>query len=97
MTNVFSKKSQKTPAQENVLTEQRKKIMSNDRKRDELQAFFDEQKATAPGLAEGYDEMHRNFRIGVMRKHARFNTCMSQAELAEKLKTNMSAISRLET
>lgn len=70
--------------------------MSNDRNRDELQVFIDEQKATRPGFAEGYDEGYRNFRIGVMLKQARLNAGMSQVEVAEKLKTHKSAISRIE-
>ena len=70
--------------------------MRNDRKRDELQAFIDEQKATRPGFAEGYDEGYRNLRIGVMLKQARLNAGMSQVEVAEKLKTHKSAISRIE-
>ena len=70
--------------------------MKNDTDRDELQAFIDEQKATRPGFAEGYDEGCRNFRIGVMLKQARLNTGMSQVEVAEKLKTHKSAISRIE-
>jgi DNA-binding XRE family transcriptional regulator len=70
--------------------------MRNDRNRDELQAFIDEQKATRPGFAEGYDEGYRNFRIGVMLKQARLNAGMSQVEVAEKLKTHKSAISRIE-
>jgi len=58
--------------------------------------FIDEQKATRPGFAEGYDEGYRNFRIGVMLKQARLNAGMSQVEVAEKLKTHKSAISRIE-
>ncbi len=70
--------------------------MRNDRNIDELQVFIDEQKATSPGFAEGYDVGYRNFRIGVMLKQARLNTGMSQVEVAEKLKTHKSAISRIE-
>lgn len=70
--------------------------MRNDTDRDELQAFIDEQKATRPGFAEGYDEGYRNFRIGVMLKQARLNAGMSQVEVAQKLKTHKSAISRIE-
>jgi len=70
--------------------------MKNDTDRDELQAFIDEQKATCPGFAEGYDEGYRNFRIGVMLKQARLNAGMSQVEVARKLKTHKSAISRIE-
>lgn len=63
---------------------------------DELQAFIDKQKASSPGFAEGYDEGFRNFRIGAMLKQARLNAGMSQVEIAQKLKTHKSAISRIE-
>lgn len=70
--------------------------MKNDTKMDELQAFIEEQKASRPGFAEGYDEGYRNFRIGVMLKQARVSAGMSQVEVALKLKTHKSAISRIE-
>lgn len=70
--------------------------MRSNTNRDELQAFIDEQKALSPGFAEGYDEGYRNFRIGVMLKQARLNVGMSQVEVAQKLKTLKSAISRIE-
>jgi HTH-type transcriptional regulator / antitoxin HipB len=63
---------------------------------DELQAFIDEQKALHPGFAEGYDEGYRHFRIGVMLKQARINAGLTQIDVAEKLKTHKSAISRIE-
>jgi HTH-type transcriptional regulator / antitoxin HipB len=70
--------------------------MKNDTVKDELQAFIDEQKALHPGFAEGYDEGYKNFRIGVLLKQARLNAGMSQVEVARKLKTHKSAISRIE-
>ncbi len=70
--------------------------MRNETKTDELQSFIDEQKATRPGFAESYDKGYRNFRIGVMLKQARLNAGMSQVEVAQKLKTHKSAISRIE-
>jgi len=73
-----------------------KKSMKNDTNKDELQSFIEEQKASSPGFAEGFDEGYRNFRIGVMLKQARLNAGISQVEVAQKLKTPKSAISRIE-
>ncbi|NTW84427.1 MAG: helix-turn-helix transcriptional regulator [Chlorobiaceae bacterium] len=70
--------------------------MKNDTPKDELQAFIDEQKALHHNFADGYDEGYRNFRIGVLLKQARLNAGMSQVEVAMKLKTHKSAISRIE-
>jgi HTH-type transcriptional regulator / antitoxin HipB len=61
-----------------------------------LQAFIDEQKASSSGFAKGYDEGYRNFRVSVMLRQARLNAGMSQIEVAQKLKTHKSAISRIE-
>ena len=73
-----------------------KKIMKNDTNKDELHSFIEKQKASSPDFAEGFDEGYRNFRIGVMLKQARLNAGMSQVEVAQKLKTHKSAISRIE-
>ena len=52
-------------------------------------------KLRVPVFTEGFDEGYSNFRIGVMLKQARLNTGMSQVEVAQKLKTHKSAISRI--
>jgi len=75
------------------------KIMRNDTNKDELQSFIEEQKASSPGFAEGFEEGYRNFRIGVMLKETRLNAGMSQVEVevevAQKLITYKLAISDL--
>jgi len=63
---------------------------------DELQEFIDEQKAVDPELAASFDEGYKHFKIGVLLKQARTNAGMTQDEIAEKLKTHKSAISRIE-
>lgn len=70
--------------------------MKSEESRDELQAFIDEQKALHPVFAEGYDEGYRHFKIGVMLKQARLSAGLTQIDVAEKLKTHKSAISRIE-
>jgi hypothetical protein len=73
--------------------------MRNDTNKDELQSFIEEQKASSPGFAEGFEEGYRNFRIGVMLKETRLNAGMSQVEVevevAQKLITYKLAISDL--
>ncbi len=63
---------------------------------DELQGFIDEQKAVDPEFAASFDEGYKHFKIGVLLKQARTNAGMTQDEIAEKLKTHKSAISRIE-
>lgn len=63
---------------------------------DELQEFIDEQKATDPEFAASFDEGYKNFKIGVLLKQARTDAGMTQDEIALKLKTHKSAISRIE-
>ena len=70
--------------------------MKSEERIDELQTFINEQKALHPGFAEGYEEGYRHFVIGVMLKQARINAGLTQIEVAEKLKTHKSAISRIE-
>ena len=63
---------------------------------DELQEFIEEQKAVDPEFAASFDEGYKHFKIGVLLKQARTNAGMTQNEIAEKLKTHKSAISRIE-
>ena len=62
----------------------------------DLQDYIARRKLEDPGFAEGYDEGYKHFRIGVMLKQARQNAGLTQDELAERLKTHKSAISRIE-
>ena len=63
---------------------------------DELQEFIDEQKAVDQEFAASFDEGYKHFKIGVLLNQARTNAGMTQDEIAEKLKTHKSAISRIE-
>jgi ribosome-binding protein aMBF1 (putative translation factor) len=60
-----------------------KKYIKDRKKRD---------KAFAKGLEEGYEQ----FRIGVMLRQAREEAGLTQEELARRLKTKKTAISRIE-
>jgi HTH-type transcriptional regulator/antitoxin HipB len=63
---------------------------------DELQEFIDEQKAMSPEFAASFDEGYKHFKIGVLLKQARTDAGMTQDQIALKLKTHKSAISRIE-
>ena len=63
---------------------------------DELQEFIEEQKATDPEFAASFDEGYKHFKIGVLLKQARNDAGMTQDQIAPKLKTHKSAISRIE-
>ncbi len=47
-------------------------------------------------FAEGYEEGYEQFKIGVVLKQAREKTGLTQEELAQRLKTKKTAISRIE-
>ncbi|QUX97250.1 transcriptional regulator [Marinomonas sp. CT5] len=54
-------------------------------------------KADDKDFTEGYDEGYQAFRFGVLLKEARKNAGLTQDELALKLHTQKSAISRIES
>ncbi len=63
---------------------------------DEVQAFIDEQKALDPEFAESFDEGYEQFKIGVLLRQARESAGLTQEDIAGKLMTNKSTISRIE-
>lgn len=62
----------------------------------DLRKFVDEEKKRDPEFAEGYDEGYQNFKIGVLLRQARESAGVTQDEVAIKLRTKKSAISRIE-
>lgn len=49
-----------------------------------------------PEFAEGYEEGYQEFKLGVMLKLAREQAGLTQEQVAKKLRTKKSAISRIE-
>jgi len=62
----------------------------------DLKTFVEEEKKRDPAFAEGFDEGYENFKIGVLLRQARESAGITQDEVAIKLRTKKSAISRIE-
>ncbi len=62
----------------------------------DLKQYVEKRAATDPEFAENYDVGYADFKIGVILRQAREAAGLTQAEVAEKLNTKKSAISRIE-
>ncbi|WP_394180894.1 helix-turn-helix domain-containing protein [Marinomonas posidonica] len=62
----------------------------------DLKKYLADRKATDKNFNEGYEEGYQAFKFGVLLKEARKNAGLTQDELALKLHTQKSAISRIE-
>lgn len=63
---------------------------------DDLDRSIAEWKEQNPHFVKEFDEGYENFKIGVLFKVSREQAGLTQAEVAEKLGTKKSAISRIE-
>ncbi len=62
----------------------------------DLKKYIIKRKANDPDFAQGYDEGFEEFKIGLILKKEREKSGLTQEELAMKMKTTKSAISRIE-
>ena len=62
----------------------------------DLQKYIKKLKGTDPDFAKGFDSGYEEFKIGVILKMAREEAGLTQQQLAEKLNTQKTAISRIE-
>ncbi|MEF9425683.1 MAG: helix-turn-helix transcriptional regulator [Candidatus Mariimomonas ferrooxydans] len=62
----------------------------------DLKKYIHERKKRDKSFVRGYDEGYEQFKIGVVLRHARESAGLTQEELALKLKTKKTAISRIE-
>jgi DNA-binding XRE family transcriptional regulator len=63
---------------------------------DDLDKYIAARKKKSPTFAKGYDKGYEQFKIGVMLKQARLEAGLTQEQVAKKLHTKKSAISRIE-
>ena len=62
----------------------------------DLKKYIKKRKEKDRKFARDYDEGYEQFKIGVMLKQARESAGLTQEELARRLKTKKTAISRIE-
>lgn len=61
-----------------------------------LKQYIQERAERDPEFAEGFEQGYAEFRIGVLLRKARVDAGLTQEELAGRLNTKKSAISRIE-
>lgn len=62
----------------------------------DLKKYIDKRKKSDPDFAEGYEIGYQDFKIGLLLKQLRTDSGLTQDQLAKKLKTKKSVISRIE-
>ncbi|MCX5815186.1 MAG: helix-turn-helix transcriptional regulator [Proteobacteria bacterium] len=62
----------------------------------DLKQYINQRKIKDKEFSEGYEEGYEQFKIGVMLRHARESAGLTREELALKLNTRKTAISRIE-
>ena len=62
----------------------------------DLKKYVKKRKAKDVAFAKNYESGYTDFKLGVMLRQARESAGLTQEELANKLKTKKSAISRIE-
>jgi ribosome-binding protein aMBF1 (putative translation factor) len=62
----------------------------------DLENYINKRKANDPEFAENFEVGYQNFKIGVVLRQLRKEAGVTQEELAEKLNTKKSVISRIE-
>ncbi len=62
----------------------------------DLEEYIQKRKKRSPQFADGFETGYEQFKIGLMLRQAREQAGLTQEELADRLQTKKSAISRIE-
>ncbi|MCP4369036.1 MAG: helix-turn-helix domain-containing protein [Deltaproteobacteria bacterium] len=63
---------------------------------DDLDKYIEKRKKLSPKFSKNFDKGYEQFRIGILLKQARLEAGLTQEQVAKKLRTKKSAISRIE-
>ena len=63
---------------------------------DDLDKYIETRKKQSPNFAKNFDKGYEQFKIGILLKQARLEAGLTQEQVAIKLRTKKSAISRIE-
>jgi DNA-binding XRE family transcriptional regulator len=63
---------------------------------DDLDKYIETRKRLSPKFTKNFDKGYEQFKIGILLKHARLEAGLTQEQVANKLHTKKSAISRIE-
>lgn len=63
---------------------------------DDLDKYIETRKKLSPKFAKNFDKGYEQFKIGILLKQARLEAGLTQEQVANKLRTKKSAISRIE-
>lgn len=63
---------------------------------DDLEKYIEKRKKRSRTFSDGFDAGYEEFKVGIMLRNAREEAGLTQDEIAERLHTKKSAISRIE-
>ncbi len=63
---------------------------------DDLDKYIETRKKLSPKFAKNFNKGYEQFKIGILLKQARLEAGLTQEQVANKLRTKKSAISRIE-
>ena len=62
----------------------------------DLEKYINKRKKRDPEFSKGFEEGYKEFKIGILLKQAREEAGLTQEQLAKKINTKKTAISRIE-
>ena len=63
---------------------------------DDLDKYIEKRKKRSPEFAQDFEDGYNDFKIGLLLKQARVESGLTQEDIAKKMQTKKSAISRIE-
>ena len=78
------------------MQKQEKKIFWKGIKMDDVDIYIEKRKSKNKEFAKNFEKGYENFKIGILLRQAREEAGITQEELAKRLDTKKSAISRIE-